>query len=572
LRFTECLRLDEGHPERQRNHRIRIATAWQECPRLLRLMTFDKKVLCVQLAPPGGQIATTGADGVVEVWEIATGKNTGLSLRHSSAPLDGVFSPDGRSLATISADGVARIWDLSTAEQRVLPGREVGAVSDLVFRSGGRLLVARYTDETRRLWDLSGPEPILRPKIIGLVVSENGHWLVAVDTEHIGRVWDVMTEHTVGPPLELGPGMKPAAVSGDGGRVAFLSPDHTLHVWDVAAARRLGSPIQLHEEIRQVAFSADTDLVVTLGSEGVARIWQVQSAELLATSPKGGLVKQARFSPDGRRIVTAADAAGAQVWDARTGRAVTPPLRHGSVPEVVAFSDDGKQLATVGQGGIVCVWELPHDPRMRPGVPPVEGLNAEDLLVPAAPQLIKLEDGTTVQVKRAAAGGSLRKPRGVDGVVEEAAFSPDGRRVVVLGNDGVARMWEIATGKLTATLWHGAGVVYAAFSPDGMRLLTVGEDRTVRLWDAVSGEVLSPPHREAHVIQRAFFRRDGNEVDIVCDGGIVDAWDLAPDTRTADELRAIAQVLSSSRIEKQQRKVLDVANLLSTWKKLNPGR
>src|SRR5262249_21276207 len=154
--------------------------------------------------------------------------------RHSSAPLDGVFSPDGRSLATISADGVARIWDLSTAEQRVLPGREVGAVSDLVFRSGGRLLVARYADETRRMWDLSGPEPILRRKIIGLVVSENGHWLVAVDTEHIGRVWDVMTEQTVGPPLELGPGMKPAAVSGDGGRVAFLSPDHTLHVWDVA--------------------------------------------------------------------------------------------------------------------------------------------------------------------------------------------------------------------------------------------------------------------------------------------------------------------------------------------------
>jgi WD40 repeat protein len=239
---------------------------------------------------------------------------------------------------------------------------------------------------------------------------------------------------------------------------------------------------------------------------------------------------------------------------------------------VVAFSADGKQLATVGNGGIVCVWELPHDPGTRPGVPPEEGPTAEDLLVPAAPRLIKLGDGTTVQVRRAVAGGSLRRPRLAYEVVEEAVFSPDGRQVIVVGNGGVARMWETATGKLTATLRHRAGVLYAAFSPEGMRLLREGEDRTVRLWDAAIGEVLSPLHRESHAIQRAFFRRGGNEADVVCDGGIVDAWDLTPDTRTADQLGAIAQVLSCSRMEKQQRRMLDVANLHSTWKQLNPER
>ncbi len=457
LHFTEGLRLDKDHPERERNHRTRIAPVWQECPRLLQLRMFAKTILCVQLTPPGGRIATAGADGVVEVWEIATGKVTGPILRHSAAPLDGVFSPDGRSLATISADGVARIWDLGTGEPRILPGREVGAVRDLVFRAGGRYLVAHYADDTRRLWDLTGPEPILRPKITGILVSDNGQWLVARNTEHVGRVCDVLTEQPIGPPLELGPAIKPVAIRGDGRRVACLSSDNTLQVWDVATGRLLGQPIKLYETIRQVAFSGDTDQIVVVSREGVAWVWQVQSAELLATSPQGGLITQARVSPDGRRIVTTAGASGARVWDATMRRAVTPALRHGGSSLAVAFSPDGKYLVTVGKGGAVCVWELPPEPGMGPAAPGEEGPLAEDLLVPTALRQIKLGDGTIVQVRRAAAGGALRRPREADGVVAKAVFSPNGRHVVVLGKDDWARLWETATGELAAPPWQAAG-------------------------------------------------------------------------------------------------------------------
>jgi WD40 repeat protein len=572
LHFTECLRLDEGHPERERNDRTRIATVLQSCPRLLRLMTFEKPVLCAQPVPPGIRVATAGADGVVEVWEVETGKPTGPGLRHDTAPLDGAFSPDGRSLATTGADGAARIWDLGTGKFHTLPAREGGAVRELVFHAGGGFLVARHADASLRLWDLQGPEPRLRPKLSGLAVSEDGRWLCTLGPGPAGQVWDVATEQPAGPPLEPGPGVMPTAVSGDGGRVAFLSPDNTLRVWDVAAARALGMPIKLPGAPRRVAFSADSDHVVTIDSDGVARAWRIRTAELLAVSPAGSQVTQARFSPDGRRMATADAAGGARVWDATTGRAVTPPLRHGGVPVAVAFSADGKQLVTVGKGGTVCVWELPNDPGTHPGASADEGPTAEDRLVPAAPRLLRLGDGTTVQVKRASAGGSLRRPQGADGVVEGAAFSPDGRRVVVLGNDGVARMWETATGGPAATSWHQAGAVYAAFSPDGLRLLTAGEDRTVRLWDAVRGEILSPPRRQVHAIRHAFFRPDGNAAVVVCEGGAVDAWDLTPDTRPAGELGAIAQVLSCSRIEGQQHRALDVKSLHSTWKQINPGR
>jgi WD40 repeat protein len=324
----------------------------------------------------------------------------------------------------------------------------------------------------------------------------------------------------------------PAAVSRDGRRAAFLGPDNTLRVWDVAAGHVLGVPIKL----------------------------------------QGVQVTPARFSPDGRWVVTGDGAGGARVWDATTGRAVTPPLRQGGSLVAVAFSADGKQLTTVGKRGTLCTWELPCDPEARPAVPPVEGPTAEDLVVPAAPRFISIEDGTTIQVKRAVAGGSLRQPRAAGGVVVEAVFSRDGQRVVVTGKDGITRLWATATGQPTATLRHGAGVGYAAFSPDGVQLLTAAEDRTVRLWDAVSGEVLSPPRRQAHAIRQVFFHPTGNKAVIVCEGGIVDAWDLTPDMRPTTELCAVAGVLSCSRIENQERQALDVKSLQATWKLLNPGR
>ncbi len=88
----------------------------------------------------------------------------------------------------------------------------------------------------------------------------------------------------------------------------------------------------------------------------------------------------------------------------------------------------------------------------------------------------------------------------------------------------------------------------------------------VRLWDAVSGEVLAPPRRQTQAIRHAFFRSDGNTAIVVGEGGRVDVWNLTPDPRPTATLQALAQVLSGSRIEKQQRQALDGKMLQINWK------
>jgi len=89
---------------------------------------------------------------------------------------------------------------------------------------------------------------------------------------------------------------------------------------------------------------------------------------------------------------------------------------------------------------------------------------------------------------------TLRHRRPGDGgraSVYYARFSADGRRLVSAGADGTARIWDVATGRLTKVLdHHGTDVNAAVFSTDESRVATGSDDGLVRLWDAASGVMI----------------------------------------------------------------------------------
>ena len=82
-------------------------------------------------------------------------------------------------------------------------------------------------------------------------------------------------------------------------------------------------------------------------------------------------------------------------------------------------------------------------------------------------------------------------------LVEQAAFSPDGRRYVTCGGsvlDTDLRIWSVDTGKEIARCkGHKDNVTGLAWTPDGKRLVTCSTDRTIRVWDVASGSPLNEP-------------------------------------------------------------------------------
>ncbi len=206
-------------------------------------------------------------------------------------------------------------------------------------------------------------------------------------------------------------------------------------------------------------------------------------AKLLERSLRhGGEVHAVAFSPDGRRLASACANGEARIWDVSTGSTLSPPLKNEGPIRAVVFSPDGKLLATAGDHGKIRRWDaLTGDPVGEP--------------IPSGAPVTVLYfscDGSRIAATSASGepflwdartGIPVHKPDPIAAPVRTLAFSPDGATIAVACDDGV---WlrESATGQaLGEPLAHGSAVRVLSFDRDGRRLLTGCADGKVRLWE-----------------------------------------------------------------------------------------
>jgi WD40 repeat protein/tRNA A-37 threonylcarbamoyl transferase component Bud32 len=503
------------------------------------LYGHSKAAARVNFSPDGALLATTGYDGAVRIWEVATGRE----IRTLPGANLVAFTPDGRHLAMLNPNGVSFCDPRTGREERsiTVPG---GFSSTMAFSIDGALLAlwggrsvtivnARSGAMVRHFQNPFGHHDFSVSRFSrGVAFSPDGKLVACADgpndavggligdgPQKPGLVWNIHGGSALMPRAMLihSGAVHCVAFSPDGRWLASGGSDNLVKLWHPPTAEEVrsfsvkvddrGKLVPEHSStakevrsfavpgVRNVAFSPDGQLLATGASDGAIQLWDVASGQevraLRGHDPLGNSVGSGvtslAFSPDGMLLASAGADNTIKLWDARP----RPDVGTLSVPAFgLAFSPDGGRLATTDAGATVKLWDL----RTRQIIQSLRGhagagdvaCSGNGVVATASADSVKLWDLDSGQELRTLAGRF------------RVSLSGDGSRLATVGDDKTLKLWDTRSGQELRRLSHPYGVVAIALSEDGalvaavslFRKTNVWESARIKLWESSSGREL----------------------------------------------------------------------------------
>jgi WD40 repeat protein/serine/threonine protein kinase len=496
--------------------------------------------------------------GKVTLWDAANGRELLTLEGHANVVRCVAFSPDGRRLASASGDATVKLWELASGKDYLTFSEHTFGVRSVAFSPDGKHLASSAGSPGPgsrgevKVWDaMSGKEVWAHNgnsfRVESVAFTPDGQRLAGASDDRTVKVWDAASGRVLQTFLGHKKAVYSVAFSPDGKRLASASFDKTVKLWDADSVQEgLGVTLRGHGgPVHGIAFSRNgKDLasagVIRLksGNQGVQpgelKLWDAASGKQLRTfEGHAGPVWSVAFSPNGKHLASAGGVGlnkpgEVKLWDAASGKQLLTFQGHDEGVLSVAFGPDGKHLATGSRDQTVKLWDAASGRELQTFLGHKDDVTCV-AFSPDGRRLASASPEMTVKVWDVDSGKGLlsfRGPKLKDSRGLSVAFSPDGKRLAATAYDTV-KLWDATTGEeLLPLQGHTGRVTSVAFSPDGKRLATGSADNTVKLWDAASGvEVLTLRHESG--ITRVAFSPDGKHLACAGQDGTIIIYDAS---------------------------------------------
>lgn len=277
-----------------------------------------------------------------------------------------------------------------------------------------------------------------------------------------------------------------------------------------------------------LAVSSESSQSLVPGSLASSADWTKASCIEIQTSPAAAM--GIAFSPDGRTLASGGSDGAVRLWDTATGSEVktlgTHPGMFNSV-ESVAFRPDGQNVASGSEDSTIRLWDVASGSEIRI----LTGHSSGLFSVAFSPDGRTLASGSsdkTAKMWDIDSGSEIRTLSGHSSQVWGVAFSPDGQNLASGSADGTIKLWDTASGSEIRTLTgHRDCIQGIAFSSDGHTLASASYDYTIKLWDVASGSEIRTLVGHSHVVNSVAFSPDGSTLASGSSDNTVKLWDTA---------------------------------------------